>query len=139
VLDDFGLVPALREELDQRLTPAGIAAGLDADGDVAGFPPEIATAAFRIAQEAITNVLRHANAHQVDVEVQRTANGLVMTIEDDGVGLPNEALDGAAGGRRAFGILGMQERAEALGGRLEVTRREPSGTRVALWLPLVTL
>jgi signal transduction histidine kinase len=136
VLDDFGLVPALREELDQRLTPAGIASGLEADGDVAGFPPEIATAAFRIAQEAITNILRHANARQVHVQVGRAATGLVMTIDDDGVGLPDEALDDASGGRRAFGILGMQERAEALGGRLEVTRREPGGTRVSLLLPL---
>ena len=137
VLDDFGLIPALQEELDQRLTPAGIAAGLDADGDAAGLPPEIATAAFRIAQEAITNVICHASARQVCVQVQRTATALVMTIEDDGIGLPDEALDCASGGRQAFGILGMQERAEALGGRLEVTRREPGGTRVALWLPLV--
>ncbi len=132
VLDDFGLIPALQEELDQRLMPAGIAAGLDADGDVAGLPPEIATAAFRIAQEAVTNVICHANARQVDVRVQRTATALAMTIEDDGVGLPNETLGRAAGGRQAFGILGMQERAEALGGRLDVTRREPIGTRVTL-------
>jgi len=137
VLDDFGLVPALQEELDQRLTPAGIAAGLAADGDVAGLPPELATAAFRIAQEALTNVLRHASARQVYVQVQQTASGLAMTIEDDGVGLPDEALSSAANGRQAFGILGMQERAEALGGRLNVTRREPGGTRVTLWLPNV--
>jgi signal transduction histidine kinase len=135
VLDDFGLIPALQEELDQRLAPAGIAAGLEADGDAAGLPPEIATAAFRIAQEAITNVIRHANARQVRVQVGRTAGGLALTIEDDGVGLPDEALGNGANGRQAFGILGMQERAEALGGRLEVTRREPRGVRVALWLP----
>jgi signal transduction histidine kinase len=135
VLDDFGLIPALQEELDQRLTPAGIGVGLEADGNMAGLPPEIATAAFRIAQEAITNVMRHAAARQVRIQVQRTATGLVMSIEDDGIGLPDEALGGAAGGRQAFGILGMQERAEALGGRLDVTRREPSGTRVMLLLP----
>ena len=137
VLDDFGLIPALQEELDQRLTPAGIAVGLEADGDAAGLPPEIATAAFRIAQEAFTNVIRHANARQVHVQVERTAGSLVMTIEDDGVGLPDEAPGGAAGERQAFGILGMQERAEALGGRVDVARREPRGTRVALWLPNV--
>lgn len=137
VLDDFGLIPALQEELDQRLAPAGIAAHLAAEGDAAGLPPELATAAFRIAQEAITNVIRHADARRVHVQVQRTASGLAMTIEDDGVGLPDAALDGAADGRQAFGILGMQERAEALGGRLEVTRREPRGVRVALWLPYV--
>lgn len=136
VLDDFGLIPALQEELDQRLAPAGIGAELDADGDAAGLPPEIATAVFRIAQEAITNVICHANARQVRVQVQRTATALVMTIDDDGIGLPEEAPDCASNGRQAFGILGMQERAEALGGHLDVTRREPSGTRVTLVLPL---
>jgi signal transduction histidine kinase len=135
-LDDFGLIPALQEELDHRLTPAGIGARLDVDGDAAGLPPEIATAAFRIAQEAITNVICHASARLVRIQVQRAATGLVMTIEDDGIGLPDEALDCASGGPQAFGILGMQERAEALGGRLDVTRREPNGARVALWLPL---
>jgi signal transduction histidine kinase len=135
VLDDFGLIPALQEELDQRLAPAGIAAHLAADGDATGLPPDIATAAFRIAQEAITNVIRHANARRVHVQVGRTASGLALTIEDDGVGLPAEPFGHGASGRQAFGILGMRERAEALGGRLEVTRREPSGARVALWLP----
>lgn len=135
VLDDFGLIPALQEELDQRLAPAGITAELKTDGDAAGLPPEIATAAFRIAQEALTNVIRHASAAHVCVQVGRTAGGLALTIEDDGVGLPDEALGGASGGRQAFGILGMQERAEALGGRLDVARRELSGTQVALWLP----
>jgi signal transduction histidine kinase len=108
---------------------------LDASDDAEGLPPEIATAAFRIAQEAITNVIRHADARQVHVRVQRTAAGLGMTIEDDGVGLPDETLGHAAGGHQALGILGMQERAEAFGGRLNVTRREPNGVRVALWLP----
>jgi signal transduction histidine kinase len=58
-----------------------------------------------------------------------------MTIEDDGVGLPDEALTATANGQQRLGILGMQERADALGGSLEVTRREPRGVRVALWLP----
>jgi signal transduction histidine kinase len=136
VLDDFGLIPALQEELEQRLAPAGIAAELGADGDATGLPPEIATAAFRIAQEALTNVICHANARQVRIQVQRTATVVLMTIDDDGIGLPDEALDCAADGRQAFGILGMKERAEALGGRLDVSRREPNGTRVTLALPL---
>jgi len=136
VLDDYGLIPALQEELNHRLAPAGAAVELDADGNGQELPPEIATAAFRIAQEAITNVIRHARAGQVRVQVQRTQSRLAMTIEDDGVGLPEEMTGGMAGGQQALGILGMQERADALGGHLEVARRQPCGTRVALWLPL---
>ncbi len=134
-LDDYGLVPALREELNQRLAPLGIAAHLDTEGDVERLPAEVTTATFRIVQEAITNVIRHANARRVHVHLQRTTDGLTVIIEDDGVGLPGED-PGSSDGRRALGILGMQERAGALGGRLEVTRRQPHGTGVVLWLPL---
>ena len=135
VLDDYGLVPALREELSQRLAPLGIDAHLDTEGDVERLPADVATAAFRIVQEAITNVIRHAKAHQVHVQLQQTADGLTMTVEDDGVGVPDERLR-SLNGRRAVGILGMQERAGALGGWLEVAPREPHGTQVRLWLPL---
>jgi signal transduction histidine kinase len=136
VLDDYGLIPALREELKHRLTPVGVAVELDAGGQPAALPPEIATAAFRITQEAITNVIRHANAGQVNVAVQQTATGLTLTIDDDGVGLPYEEPARLPDGQGALGILGMQERADALGGCLEVTRLSPCGTRVKLWLPL---
>lgn len=135
VLDDYGLVPALQEELSQRLTPLDIVAHLDTEGDLERLPAEVTTAAFRIVQEAITNVIRHANARQVHIRLQQTADELIVTVEDDGVGLPDEGLR-SPDERQALGILGMQERAGALGGRLEVTRRQPHGTCVALWLPL---
>jgi signal transduction histidine kinase len=135
VLDDYGLVPALQEELRQRLAPLDIAAHLDMEGEVEQLPADVTTAAFRIVQESITNIIRHANARQVYVSLQRTADGLSVTIEDDGVGLPDKNLS-SSDGRQALGILGMQERAGALGGRLHVVRRHPRGTRVALWLPL---
>jgi len=134
-LDDYGLVPALQDELGQRLAPLDIAVHLEADGDMEHLPAEVTTAAFRIVQEAITNVIRHADARQVHVRLRRTDDERTVAVEDDGVGLPGETFS-SPDGRRALGILGMQERAGALGGRLEVTRRRPHGTRVALWLPL---
>jgi signal transduction histidine kinase len=134
-LDDYGLVPALQDELSQRLGPLDIAAYLDTEGKVEQLPTDVTTATFRIVQEAITNVIRHANARQVHVHLQRMSDGLSVTIEDDGVGLPDGDLQ-SSDGRQALGILGMQERAGALGGRLQVTCRQPRGTRVALWLPL---
>jgi len=134
-LDDYGLVPALQDELGQRLAPLDIVVHLEVEGDMECLPAEVTTATFRIVQEAITNVIRHADARQVDVRLHRTDDGLTVAIEDDGVGLPGESSSSAEG-RRALGILGMQERAGALGGWLRVARRQPHGTRVALWLPL---
>ena len=139
VLDDYGLIPALEDELRRRLEPLGIGAQLETVGEVGSLPPEISTAAFRIAQEAITNIIRHANAHEVHVRVQRMARELVLAVADDGVGLPDERLTDPTNERQALGILGMQERADALGGRLEVTRREPRGACVTLWLPNETV
>lgn len=132
VLDDYGLVPALREELIRRLTPLDIEVSLDTKGDVDRLPANVATAAFRIVQEAITNIIRHAHAHRVHALLQRTHNSLIVIVDDDGVGLPEEGFDRG----HALGILGMQERARALGGWLKVTSLEPHGTRVHLWLPL---
>ena len=137
VLDDYGLVPALEEEVNQRLAPLGIEAELDTRGNVNRLPADVATAAFRIVQEAITNVIRHAEASSVHIRLQQTSNGLTVMVEDDGVGLPTKGVR-SLNGHSALGILGMQERARALGGWLEVTRRDPRGARVHLWLPLQT-
>ncbi len=137
VLDDYGLVPALEEEVSQRLTPLGIEATLDTVGDIERLPSDVATAAFRIVQEAITNIIRHANARWVRIQLRQRAGELTVTIEDDGIGLPEGRVP-SYNGRSALGILGMQERARALGGYLEVCSRTPRGTRVFLWLPLQT-
>jgi signal transduction histidine kinase len=135
VLDDYGLVAALQDELHQRLAPLGIATHLDTEGDLERLSADVTTAAFRIVQEALTNVICHAKAHQVHVRLQQTDDELTVVVEDDGIGLPDDYLQ-SSDGHQALGILGMQERADALGGRLEVSRRQSRGTRVALWLPL---
>jgi signal transduction histidine kinase len=133
VLDDYGLMPALQEELHQRLDPLDIVFHLDGVGDVDQLPPDVTTAAFRIVQEAVTNIIRHADAREVCVRLQETEEGLTVTVEDDGVGLP-ETFNGATGDQ-ALGILGMQERARALGGSLQITSLEPSGTQIQFHLP----
>jgi signal transduction histidine kinase len=137
VLDDYGLVPALEEEIHQRLTPLGIESRLDTEGDMQRLPADVATAAFRIVQEAITNIIRHAHAHRVQIRLQQAADGMTVIVEDDGIGISENDLC-SRNGRSALGILGMQERARALGGCLEVTPWDPRGTRVRLWLPLRT-
>ncbi|MFQ5593744.1 MAG: sensor histidine kinase [Anaerolineae bacterium] len=132
-LDDYGLMPALQEELHQRLSPLNIAIHLDAGEDMEQLPPPVATTAFRIVQEAVTNVIRHANAGEVRVQLQFTGEGLMASVEDDGVGM-RETINGATD-NQALGILGMQERASALGGSLQVASIEPNGTRIQFYLP----
>lgn len=129
VLDDYGLMPAIQEEVERRLVPLGIQVDVEGQHDLAALPADVATAAFRIVQEALTNIVRHAAATHVWIRLNTDDSGLTVTIEDDGVGLPT---DQAAQG---WGILGMQERAEALGGSVEVVPRVPQGVRVDLWLP----
>lgn len=135
VLDDYGLVPAVEDELNERLTPLGITTHLDTRGNLEQLPADVTTAAFRITQESLINVVRHANANQVNVRLQQTTDELRVIVEDDGAGMPDEYLD-SSDGHQPLGILGMQERADALGGRLEVARRQTCGTRVTLSLPL---
>jgi signal transduction histidine kinase len=92
--------------------------------------PELETAVYRIAQEALTNVAKHAHAQHVALELRREPEGLRLTVEDDGVGFdPGGPLGG-------FGLVGMRERLELAGGTLEVRPREPGGTRVEAWFPL---
>ncbi len=122
-LDDLGLVPALRAHLDSTCRHAGLAVSFAADELPGMLPDTTAIACFRIAQEALTNVIRHAGARSIDVEV-RYANGVLkLCLRDDGCGFDvAAALTDAARGK-SLGLLSMQERAMLAGGRLEVLAR----------------
>lgn len=138
VLDDYGLLPALEEETRKRLSQSPLDVDIRWEGDIDGVPAEAATAAYRIAQEAFVNIARHAGALHVWLQLVRTPEALVMTIEDDGRGAGQTGDSGAAAtAYRGIGITGMQERAAALNGAVTVMAREPKGTRVALFLPLI--
>jgi PAS domain S-box-containing protein len=91
-----------------------------------------ATAAYRIAQESLTNVARHSGASRVDVSLRAEQGALLLTVEDDGVGFDPERLDGTAG----LGVIGMRERASLIGGTLSISAREGGGTRIDLRVPL---
>jgi signal transduction histidine kinase len=86
---------------------------------------------FRVFQEALTNVIRHAGATRVDVRIEEATTGLVMTVADDGEGITADKLANP----RSLGLLGMRERARRLGGTVTIARREPRGTVVTLELP----
>jgi PAS domain S-box-containing protein len=130
-LDRLGLVPALRQELRQFQARAGIACEARLDEATPEPPPEVATALYRICQEALTNVTRHAAATRVVVTLDAEPGGLVLRVEDDGRG-----FDAAAPGQGRLGLVGMTERAALLGGGVEFARRPEGGTAVTVRVPL---
>ena len=127
LLDEYGLGAALGWYAEEFSRRTGIAVALrDGEDAAAGLRPEAAVALFRIAQEALNNVAKHAGARQVRIELAGEAEEIVMRVADDGAGFDPAA---AARGKR-WGMKTMRERAEAAGGRLEVDSAPRDGTTV---------
>jgi signal transduction histidine kinase len=129
VLDTLGLLPSLDALLKTFGASHGIATSLTADGLPERLPQELETALYRVAQEALTNVARHARAKRVRVALAALGEELRLEVEDDGVGLPPSAS--TTGGT---GLVGIRERVRALGGQLTVTSRR--GVRLSVQVPL---
>jgi len=131
-LDDFGLVPALERLRDSISEQRRIA--VEVQSDLAGerLPAETETALYRIVQEALTNVVKHAAASRVTVWLRRPSERYVeLVIQDDGAGFdPNELRDGG------LGLVGMRERVALLGGRMSVESSEGAGTMLRAEVPL---
>jgi PAS domain S-box-containing protein len=138
LLDDLGLAPALRSLLDQHARRAGLRAQFFATEPLENIDPEIQTTGFRIAQEAITNVLRHAKAQSVGVHLQTEAGLLQLKIVDDGNGFDLAEIEGRAQEEASFGLMGMRERAAWVGGCVQITSSPNKGTTVQVSLPLHT-
>ncbi len=128
-LDDFGLVAALERLTDSYAEQTGIAVDFEAALPPARLPPEIETALYRIVQECLTNIVKHARASRVSVLLTRHGGVVKAVVEDDGTG-----FDPAAARAGALGLVGMRERLALLGGRLEIESSE-NGTTVAAEVP----
>jgi signal transduction histidine kinase len=132
ILDDLGLIPALRSHLDQRAAEVGLIAYFSAQvGEETRFEAVTETACYRIAQEALTNVIRHAQARQVWVSVVQVGDGLQLAVRDDGVGFDPSLLDTNPG----MGARIMRERVRLLAGLLEIRSRPGQGTEIKALLP----
>jgi PAS domain S-box-containing protein len=131
ILDTLGLVPALEWAAEEFQARTGIECRLDLPGQEIAAEPDRATALFRIFQEALTNVVRHANATQVDVRLATKNGDLSLEIRDNGQGISDEQLSAAA----SLGILGMQERSLLLGGELTIRGTPGEGTTVRVRIP----
>jgi signal transduction histidine kinase len=124
----MGLVLAIRDLAENAVARGGLVLELDLPEHVGGLSPEVEQCYYRVAQEALENVIKHASATRVAVLLQRSGGQLVLEISDDGLGL----TDGAAVREEQFGIRGMQERAELIGGTLEVESQAGQGTAIRL-------
>jgi signal transduction histidine kinase len=131
-LDEFGLVPALTD-LGSRLgEQGGPKVELEVDlPDGARLPAKVETAVFRITQEALTNVIKHAEAKTVHITFARRERSVVLTVEDDGRGYSLAQVP-----RGGLGLVGMRERVASVNGALEVESKDGAGTRLTVEIPL---
>ncbi|MEW8978239.1 MAG: sensor histidine kinase [Symbiobacterium sp.] len=135
VLDDLGLVPALRWFINQRVLPAGLTADLQTSGLSDRLPEELETALFRILQEAINNVVKHARAKNVVVRLSRENGQITGLVSDDGRGFHVVHTVGKPVRDRGLGLFGMQERAALVGGKVEIESAPGRGTTVRVTVP----
>jgi signal transduction histidine kinase len=130
-LDDFGLVAALERLTDSFGEQTGIAIDFESALPDGRLSPDVETALYRIVQEALTNVVKHAKARHVSVLLTRRDGAVAALIEDDGTG-----FDPSAVGDSSFGLVGMRERIELLDGRLRVESRPGAGATLVVEVPL---
>jgi signal transduction histidine kinase len=127
-----GLGAAARQSVEDAAAETGWAVAFREDLGDARLPAVVETAAFRILQEALANVRKHARAARIDVELRRRPEALHLDVRDDGVGLPPDE----GRGRRGLGLLSMRERARLVGGTCAIESADHRGTRVRVTLPL---
>jgi signal transduction histidine kinase len=134
VLDDLGLIPALHSFLKSFTKRTGVRASLTAFAAVEKMETAQKTVFFRVAQEALTNVARHAHSSRVEVSIQKLPDCVCMKIQDDGKSFNVDRALHANGGKR-LGLLGMRERLEMVGGRFDVESAPGKGTTILARIP----
>jgi signal transduction histidine kinase len=127
-LEDMGLALAVRELAEGAAARSALRLKVALSEQISPVSPEVEQCYYRVAQEALENVTRHASATQVSVSLQQRDGRLVLEVEDDGVGFSRESAPADI----RFGIKGMEERAELIGAELEIDSRAKRGTRVRL-------
>jgi signal transduction histidine kinase len=133
MLDHLGLVAAVRSYLDRQARRAGFQAEVVAKGLNGRLSPDLEITCYRIVQEGVTNVVRHARAKHVHVELRRSNGDLELVIRDDGAGFdpPSVRKRGAS-----LGLVGIEERVSSLGGQFEIDSAPGRGTEIRACFPL---
>ncbi|MBI4277582.1 MAG: PAS domain S-box protein [Armatimonadetes bacterium] len=141
LLDDLGLIAALRWYVDRQARRAGLTvyfSSAPAELEEMRLAPDLETTCFRVVQEAITNVMRHARARHVWVELRREDDALHLAVRDDGVGFDVEAARSRAARGGSMGILGIQERVLLVGGEVAIESAPARGTEIRARMPTST-
>jgi signal transduction histidine kinase len=132
MLDDFGLVPALKWHAREMAKRTGLHVSVDGDDAVDGLPDEHQTCIYRLVQEALNNSARHASARNVQVQVAREGSKINFSVRDDGAGFDPRVT-------RGLGLLGMEERVRRLGGLVRIDSQPGRGTLVSAELPVAEM
>lgn len=136
MLDMIGLESALRWFVERQSATMGVALDLQCTLGPERLAPELEAACFRIVQEAVTNIARHAGAKHVRIELTRNRASVHLSIRDDGVGFDPTAAKRRARNGGSFGVLGMEDRARLLGGVCRISSARGKGTTIRVRLPL---
>ncbi len=134
-LDELGLVAALRAHLHAHATRAALRMQFESDELPPSRSGEGEIVCFRVAQEAMTNIIRHANATTVSVELRMRGPDVRLLVQDDGVGFDTALAHAGTETGRSFGLLSMRERTELAGGRFSCNSEAGRGTRIEIYLP----
>lgn len=138
LLDELGLVPTLRWLVDQQAQRAGLRVTFTANVDGLEINPDTQTACFRVAQEAITNIVRHAGAKNVAVELGCEAERLTLSVRDDGAGFDPAVIQRRTAQDFTLGLVSMKERALLVRGGFEAHSAPGQGTEIRAWFPLAS-
>jgi signal transduction histidine kinase len=131
MLDSLGLSAAIEWQVDEFVKASGLPCELSMPEDDVALDRETSTAIFRILQESLTNIVRHAKASRVSVQLSNDERTTTLRVTDNGVGIPAQAMTRGT----SFGLLGMKERALMLGGSLDLVSGSGGGTTLTVRLP----
>jgi signal transduction histidine kinase len=138
MLDDLGLLPALRSYVGRYTRRTGIEVAFEAIGMEEQLGPEMETALYRIVQEALTNVARHAQARSIRLRLECKASTVAVVVEDDGRGFDVEKTRESKPSDSGVGLLGIEERVHAMGGSLCILSQPGQGTVLSVEMPLLS-
>jgi len=135
-LEDLGLVSAIRWYAETHLEEQGVETKIEEDRREVRLPPHLEVALFRIVQEAINNITRHAGAKHAYIRLSFRDSLACVRVADDGKGFDVDSFLGAGSSDFSFGLLGMQERTRLLNGRLDIRSERGKGTQVIVEVPI---
>jgi PAS domain S-box-containing protein len=136
LLDELGLVPTLRWLMDQQGQRARLRVTFATNVDGVEIDPDVQTACFRVAQEGITNIIRHSGAKSIAVELRRETERLWLSVRDDGTGFDPSGIQNGVPQHSSLGLVSMKERALLVRGGFEVKSAPGQGTEIRAWFPL---